>query len=148
MFDSLFNYIKVLALQISKRVFQRELYFYCFFHNSHLEPFDNDFKKIYQIIIKPQKLFTLNRFDYGTFQEHLKIVNISSIFQLLRICCAHKHLNLVWYVDKKAVILLDYKRNLLCKMPFKEIKYEHCLLTQRNLQLFFLLFNIRKHYFL
>ena len=93
MFDSLFNYIKVLALQISKRVFQRELYFYCFFHNSHLEPFDNDFKKIYQIIIKPQKLFTLNRFDYGTFQEHLKIVNIS-IFQLLKICCAHKHLNL------------------------------------------------------
>ena len=84
MFDRLLNYIKILPVQISKRVFPRELHFKCFFKTSHSELFDDGFRRISQMIIKPQKPFSMNRFDYGKFQGHLNIIIICLIVQLMR----------------------------------------------------------------
>ena len=70
MFDLLFNYIKILAVQIRKRVFREDLHYYYFFNTSHFEPFDDGFTQLSQIIIKPQKPFSMNKFDYEKFQGH------------------------------------------------------------------------------
>ena len=58
------------------------------------------------------------------------------MYSRLKLVC-----QIIGYVDDDAIILLNYRSILLCNVPFKDIKYEHCLLIQRKIQLFFSFFS-------